>query len=127
MDPLKQLSVLLIDDDSNTQAIFEFIFGHNPFRLATRSDASGGLDYLARNPSDVIIVDMMLPDGYGSQLLKRIRENPATRNSKVILTSAYFRHDARLDMLELGFDGFLAKPLSVLDVIPYIEHVLHGD
>lgn len=126
MESTKQLSVLLLDDDPEMHNLFQIIMEHYHIQLATALDAQSGLAYLAQHSPDVIVVDLILPDSDGYRVLAAIRENATTRNSKVILTTTYYKSDAKPDILERGFDGFLAKPLSPTNLIPYIESIVNG-
>jgi|SRR5579859_2204315 len=121
-----QLSVLLIDDDPEMRSQFQIIMDYHHLHLDAADNATSGLDYLTRSIPDVVVVDMLLPDLNGYEVLARVRENPATRNVKVILTTTYYNIDTKDNVLQHGFDGYIPKPINVTNLVPYIERIVRG-
>jgi len=85
--------------------------GHSVERAATVADATGlGLTY----EFDVILLDLLLPDGSGLDVLKRIRaERPEV---PVIVVSALGEVDDKVDLLDAGADDYLVKPFAFAEL-----------
>ena len=122
----KPLSVLLIDDDPEMANLLQIILDYHNIHLEVADTAQNGLEYLTKNVPDLIVVDLILPDLDGYHVLGHIRENPATQNAKVILTTTYFGNSTKDTVLRYGFDGFLPKPITALSVVPYLENIALG-
>ena len=81
------------------------------FRLVTASDGQSALDMIAAEKPDLILLDLMLPGVDCFDVLKTVRENPATADIKVVILSALNSNDDIVKGFKLGADDFLAKPI----------------
>jgi DNA-binding response OmpR family regulator len=77
-----------------------------------------------RNPPSLILLDLMLPGLNGADLCRRLRREPATRRTPIIMLTAKASESERVAGLELGADDYVAKPFSVREVVARIRAVL---
>ena len=117
-------SVLLVDDDPNVCGVFELVMQHHQIQLNVVNDAETALDYLNNNSATIVIMDIFLPGMDGYQALKKIRSSAEDLQSVVIATSAYYTSDSATLIEELGFDGFIPKPLDPTKIVPYLESIV---
>ena len=83
----------------------------------TVSYADGGLQALAmadREPFDVILLDLMMPDLNGFEVLARLKADGRTQNIPVIMISAYDEQEKAIQCLEIGAEDYLYKPVNVV-------------
>lgn len=80
------------------------------------------LDFLEKNIVDLTIVDLMLPDMDGLEILKKIKENK--KNLPVIILTAKGEEFDRVLGLEIGADDYIVKPFSIRELIARIKAVL---
>ncbi len=83
----------------------------------TVSCADGGLQALAmadREPIDVILLDLMMPDLNGFEVLARLKADGRTESIPVIMISAYDEQEKAIQCLEIGAEDYLAKPVNVV-------------
>lgn len=73
---------------------------------------------------DLIILDIMLPDMDGYEILKRLRGNPSTRKIPVIMVTARTTEIDMIKGLEMGADDYMKKPFSVMELITRVKAVL---
>lgn len=105
--------ILVVDDDEDILDLLKINFEREGYKVFTVADGLKAIDLaLAENP-DLIILDIMLPELDGWDVLKRIRENSRTQHIPVIFLTA---KDSEIDEvvgLELGADDYIVKPFSL--------------
>jgi two-component system, OmpR family, response regulator len=108
------MRILVVEDEDS---IASFVVkgltaeGHSVERAATAADAIGlGLTY----EFDVILLDLLLPDGNGLDVLKRIRAEKS--EVPIIVVSALGEIDDKVDLLDAGADDYLVKPFAFAEL-----------
>lgn len=118
------ISVLLVDDDPFAREIFVLVMEHHGLQVFAVGDAASALKFLESNVSDIILIDLFLPESDGYQLLKKIRSISVAQNSKMVATTAYYTHDTAQEVMSRGFDGFVPKPFSAEELATYLLSVV---
>ena len=129
-------SILLIDDDLELCELLVRWLSQEGFQVSACHDGSSARTALASQPPAAVVLDVMLPDGSGLELLKQLRsEHP---DLPVLMLSARGEPLDRILGLELGADDYLAKPFDLPELearvrallrrgtnsTPYLEHGL---
>jgi len=117
------ITVLLVDDDPDAQQVFEIVMNHHNVPYTIVGDAESALDYLRSHSPDVVLMDIFLPGLDGYQALDRIRQASLAPTSRIIATTAYYTRDTQDEVLQRGFDGYLAKPFDE-GLISYLQKVV---
>ena len=116
------LQLLIVDDDVELCELLAGWLTHEGFQVAASHDTTSALAQLATALPDVLILDVMLPDGSGLDLLKRVRERyPAL---PVLMLSARGEPLDRILGLELGADDYLAKPCDPRELTARLRAIL---
>ena len=76
------------------------------------------------NPPSLILLDLMLPGMSGTELCRRLRREPQTRRTPVIILTARGSESERVEGLDLGADDYVTKPISVRELIARVRAVL---
>ena len=118
--------ILIVDDNENNRKLARDVLGFAGFETL---EASGGIEGVAlaqeRNP-DLVLMDIRMPDLSGTEALKILREDSRTAEIPIVaLTSSTMRGDEQRFLAE-GFDGFLAKPISVREFPDQVREFLRG-
>jgi two-component system cell cycle response regulator DivK len=105
--------ILIVDDNENNRKLARDVLEFAGFDTV---EATGGVEAVAltqeRQP-DLVLMDIRMPDLNGSEALKLLREDSRTAEIPIVaLTSSTMRGDEERFLKE-GFDGYLAKPISV--------------
>ena len=114
-------SLLLIDDDQELCAMLVEYLGPEGFVATTAATGPEGLAQLSRAPVDLVVLDVMLPELSGFEVLRRIR---AVSRVPVIMLTARGEEVDRVVGLEMGADDYLAKPFSPRELVARIRAVL---
>lgn len=114
--------LLLIDDDRALGTLLENYLKQFGFRLLVAHEPRTGLELLARETPELVILDVMLPERDGFQLCREIRAK-STRVGILMLTARGEVTD-RIVGLELGADDYLPKPFEPRELIARIQSIL---
>ena len=114
-------TLLVIDDDRELCAMLAEYLAPEGFTALTAGTGKEGLEQLARAAVDLVVLDVMLPELSGFEVLRRIR---AGSRVPVIMLTARGEEVDRVVGLEMGADDYLAKPFSPRELVARIRAVL---
>lgn len=111
-----QTEILLVDDDLTVLEILEESLHRQGYKVNVASNGRQALQtYQSHNP-ELVILDMMLPDMDGMELLDQIKESKDRKDVPVLILSADGELDSRLDGLNGGAEDYLVKPVSLKEL-----------
>ena len=116
--------ILTIDDDQNTLNVLSENLTAAGYDISTASTAADAYNQITISPPDVVILEINLPGGMGIDVLRRIRNNPATINSRVIILSSRSDETDKVIALELGADDYMTKPFSIRELVARVKGML---
>lgn len=112
----QQARVLIIDDCENTQNILEFTLSKKGFVIESLTDPTLAVERVMASPPDLILLDLMMPQMDGFEVLKKLRANPQCDGIQIIVGSSRSYDKDRLTVLGLGANDFIAKPYNVKEL-----------
>jgi PAS domain S-box-containing protein len=124
---LTNLSALVVDDDRETRELFAELLALQGARVVCAASAAEAFEIVQRDPADVIVMDIGMPNEDGFSLLRRIRavESATGRPpTPAIAVTAYAGAHARAEALRAGFAAYLSKPTPPDEVLGAIQHVI---
>ena len=113
--------ILLIEDEESIAEPLAAALGRDGFDVETASTAEAGLAAFEARPPDLVLLDVMLPDGDGRDVLRSIR---ASSETPVVMLTARGAELDRVLGLELGADDYVTKPFSAAELGARIRAVL---
>ena len=116
--------VLVIEDEPDIRKTIDYNLSKESFKVTQASSIEEGEKALAANKIDVIILDLMLPDGSGLTLCRDIKSEPNTKHIPVIILTAKTEEVDRVVGFELGADDYVTKPFSVRELILRVKAIL---
>jgi two-component system response regulator RegX3 len=114
-------TILLIEDEEAISEPLVAALEREGFEPVVAGTAATGLELFASRSPDLVLLDVMLPDGDGRDLLRRIRE---TSRTPVVMLTARGEEMDRVLGLELGADDYVTKPFSAAELAARIRAVL---
>lgn len=114
--------ILIIEDDLDIASITALSLRSEGFDVSVEHSAENGLTHIQREPPDLLLLDLMLPDGDGLQVCRTLRERQDY--IPIIITSAKTSETHRVLGLELGADDYLPKPFSMTELVARSRAVL---
>jgi two-component system OmpR family response regulator len=117
-----QTHILIVDDDPEIRSLLARYLGGQGFRVSVASSRSECESRLADSSPDLVVLDVMLPDGSGLDICRSLHERrPRT---PVILLTALKEDVDRIVGLEIGADDYLGKPFNPRELVARIKAVL---
>ena len=116
--------IYIIEDDDSIREIEEFALinaGHKVLGFACARDFYRRLDDVI---PDLCLVDIMLPDESGNEIVRKLRKNPDTKNIPVIMVTAKTTEMDLVRGLEDGADDYIKKPFSVMELMSRVKALL---
>lgn len=116
--------IYIVEDDTNICEIESIALSNSGHTSETFENARSFYDKMSVNKPDIIILDIMLPDEDGLEILRKIRAKSDTRRIPVILISAKSTEIDKVRGLEMGADDYLTKPFGVMELIARVKALL---
>jgi DNA-binding response OmpR family regulator len=110
-EPSRPPQILVVDDDQDTVAILARHLEREGFVPIEANSGAQCLKMVHENEVDVILLDLMMPEMDGFQVVKALRDDPVTAEIPIIMITARDDLDARAEGMRLGVSDFLAKPV----------------
>lgn len=117
--------VLVVDDDRDLVKLVELLLQRINLKAVTMFDGMAALNWLATAERlDMIILDMMLPDMDGIEVLRRIRSHPELEGVPILVLSAKADPNTIRYSLDNGADGYITKPYIANSLIARVQTLL---
>ncbi len=119
--------VLLVDDEPDIRALGEIALGEvGTFEVRTAASGEAALEAARAQAPDVILLDFMLPDMDGPEVLERLRADPATAAIPVVFLTAKAGRAQDAALRAQGAQGVLPKPFSPMTLASELLAILDG-
>jgi sigma-B regulation protein RsbU (phosphoserine phosphatase) len=123
MKDLSECRVLIVDDvRSNVDVLVEALRSECKLSVALNGEAA--LNSIAKNPPDLVLLDIVMPGMDGYEVCRHIRSNPATLDLPVMFLSALEDVKNKTQGFEAGGNDYLTKPFEVLEVKARVRSLL---
>lgn len=120
--------ILLVEDEAAIREMVGFALRRAGFEMAEAADGRAAQARLGEQVPDVILMDWMLPDISGIELVRRLKRDEFTRDIPVIVLTARSAEDDKIHGLDSGADDYVTKPFSPRELVARIRAVLRrGD
>ena len=116
--------ILIIEDEPDIRKTIDYNLSKESFKVLQAASIQEGEQILASDKIDLVILDLMLPDGSGLTLCRDIKSESQTKHIPVILLTAKTEEVDRVVGFELGADDYVTKPFSVRELILRVKAIL---
>ena len=122
------LKILIIEDEPDIRKNLEYNLSREGYSVLTAASIAEAEQLIYSNNLSLILLDLMLPDGSGLDLCKKMKSDPDVQNLPIIILTAKDDEVDKVVGFELGADDYVTKPFSVRELILRIKAVLkRGD
>ena len=119
--PAKAPRVLVVDDEPQIVRALKVVLREAGFEAVPAETASQALDYAAVRPPDAAIIDLVLPDGDGVEVTRRLRE---WSEMPILVLSAVGEEEQKVRALEAGADDYITKPFGTRELVARLQAAL---
>ncbi|HEX6964954.1 MAG TPA: response regulator transcription factor [Gemmatimonadaceae bacterium] len=116
--------VLVVDDEPDIVALVAYHLARAGYRVSTASTGAEALQAAADEHPALVVLDLMLPDMSGFDVLEHLRASPPTRYVAVLMLTARKEEPDRIRGLSLGADDYLTKPFSPQELVLRVGAIL---
>ncbi len=120
---MSERRVLLIEDEPNIIEAIRFILSRDGWRVDTHLDGSTAVDAVLKRAPDLVILDVMLPNRSGYDILNDLRANEETRSLPVLMLTARGQKKDRELAEKLGASRFMTKPFSNGEILATVREL----
>ena len=118
--------VLIVDDEENIVISLKFLMEKAGYQVASAEDGAAAAELVESFQPDVVLLDVMLPQLSGYEVLRRIRQSEESESISVIMLTARGREAEAAKGRALGADRYVTKPFSTRDLVREVQELL-GD
>src|SRR6056297_1695969 len=114
--------ILIVDDEEHLLLIYNKLLSSAGYRVITAADGAGAIEMAKKHQPQLVLLDIVLPDISGIEVLKTLKNLPETERCFVVLiTSKLVSPEEQSEGLETGADGYLLKPIQNRELVARID------
>lgn len=117
-------TILIVDDEPDITRLIAYNLELAGHRARTVHTGRAALDAIARESFDLVVLDLMLPDISGTEVCRRVKQDPRTAALPIVMVTARDTEFDRVVGFEVGADDYVLKPFSVRELVLRVEAVL---
>ena len=102
--------ILIVDDDLDTLRLVGLMLQRQGYQISAATNGQQGLEKAFEEDPDLILLDVMMPDMDGYEVTRRLRQNPATAETPILMFTAKSQLDDKVIGFEVGANDYLTKP-----------------
>ncbi len=116
--------ILIIDDDVDTLRLVGLMLQRQGYQISAATGGEQGLEKAFEEKPDVILLDVMMPEMDGYEVTRRLRKNPTTNQTPILLFTAKTQLDDKVAGFEAGADDYLTKPTHPAELQAHVRALL---
>ena len=121
---LPEKTVLIVEDEADAAELFAEMMRVSGFRVRKTASSAPALSMMTEERPDIVLLDIMMPEVSGLDILRQMRQNPALANIPVVVVSAKSMPADIRNGLEAGASTYLTKPVGFLELKEAVERAL---
>ncbi|MDT8446159.1 MAG: response regulator [bacterium] len=118
--------ILVVDDETTIRDLVAFRLEFHGHLVLTAENGTKGLEKLRAEKPDLVVLDVMMPDLTGLEVLKTMKADPELASIKVIMLTAKGRKQDEDEGLAAGADAYMAKPFRATILLQKIEGLMNA-
>ncbi len=116
--------IYVVEDDKNIREIETFALKNTGYDICDFECAGDFYQEMKKRKPDIILLDIMLPDEDGLEIVRKLRENTETAQIPIILVTAKTSEIDKVKGLDIGADDYMTKPFGVMELISRVKALL---
>lgn len=116
--------ILIIDDDLDTLRLVGLMLQRQGYQISAATNGQQGLDKAFEEDPDLILLDIMMPDMDGYEVTRRLRRNPSTMETPILMFTAKTQLDDKVIGFEVGANDYLTKPTHPSELQARVKNLL---
>ena len=121
---LSTATILLVDDNAQNLELMQAFLEELPCQIRTASDGVEAIESIERSCPNLVILDVMMPRMSGFEVCQKIKSQPSTRDTVVIMVTALNEVSDYERAVECGTNDFITKPVNKIELIARVKSLL---
>ena len=118
--------VLVVEDNETSMKLFRDVLTATGYRTLEATTGREAVEVATEHVPDLVLMDIQLPDLDGIEALTRLRANDETASIPVLAVTAQAMYGDRERFLAVGFDGYVSKPVNVVQFLAVVRQHCDG-
>lgn len=118
--------ILIAEDEPYIVESLGFVLGQAGYSVTAENDGSVVVQRIRNTAPDMVILDLMLPNRNGFEILKELKNDPDLLGTPVLVLTAKGQNQDRTTAQQLAADAFITKPFSNREVLECVQRLLNG-
>jgi len=118
--------ILVVEDNERNMKLFRDVLQARGYRTLEATTGGQAVEVATEHGPDLVLMDVQLPDIDGVEALRRLRANARTESIPVLALTAQAMQGDRERFLAAGFDGYISKPVDIVDLVDTVNRHCHG-
>jgi two-component system alkaline phosphatase synthesis response regulator PhoP len=114
---LSEATVLVVDDNEQNLELVQAYLESLPCRIVSARDGIEAMAAIDRDKPDLVLLDVMMPRMSGFEVCQKVKSNPATRDTVVVMVTALHEVGDMERAVECGCDDFISKPVNKVELV----------
>jgi len=119
--------ILVVEDNERNLKLLRDLLEYEGYDVRVARTGEDAITLAVKEPPDLVLMDLQLPGIDGMEALRRLRENPRTVDIPVVAVTAQAMKQDRERVLQVGFNGYVEKPISVRAFPDQVRKFLSGE
>ena len=120
----RKRTILIVDDEEDVLDLLQLVFETSGFVVRRAASGKSAVSSAYEEPPDVVLLDVMMPEMDGWQVLRTLKGDERTRHVPVVMLSARAERRDKMIGLQEGAEGYIAKPFSPAEVVREVQSFL---
>ncbi len=120
----RKRTILIVDDEEDVLDLLQLVFETSGFAVRRAATGKSAVSIAYEEPPDVVLLDVMMPEMDGWQVLRTLKADERTRQVPVVMLSARAERRDKMIGLQEGAEGYIAKPFSPSEVVREVQSFL---
>lgn len=116
--------IYIVEDDKNIREIESIALKNSGYQVMMFEFAKDFMEALGKQIPDLLLLDIMLPDADGLEIVESLRQKAATKELPVIMVTAKTAEIDKVKGLDIGADDYLTKPFGIMELISRVKALL---
>ncbi len=116
--------LLVVDDTPQNVKLLVDLLTAKEYDVGSAASGAEALERIEKDPPDLVLLDVVMPEMSGYEVCRQIREKPETRLLPVIMVTALDPSEERVKGIEAGADEFLSKPINAAELLARVRSLL---
>jgi len=124
-------SILIVEDDQMLVEIYQKKFSSDGYQVETANSGAEAIKKITKNKPDLVLLDLVMPEEDGFEVLRKVKQNPLTKDVRIIVFSNLSQEEDKEEAAALGAEGFITKsdftPQEIVEKVHEILNIETGD